>query len=55
MGITTQEAGRLLGLKRRTVKDYCLRYRIGCKHGRDWSLSDEDLATIKAHMREKQA
>ena len=50
---TAKEAGAVLDLAHSTIRQYCHRYGIGTKHGRDWLLEDKDLDIIRSHQREE--
>jgi hypothetical protein len=48
---TTTQAAAILGLSPHSVKSYCLRYPdVGHKVGRDWLLTDGDIAFIRSRL-----
>lgn len=50
--MSTEEAGRRLGVSGRYVADQCLARRWpGCKIGRQWRLTEDDIAQIIAGAR----
>jgi len=51
---TTREAGEILGFSESTIRQYCHRYIIGERHGRDWALKDGDLDVIRSRMRKRE-
>lgn len=49
---TTSEAGAILDLAPVSIRQYCHRYQIGTRRGRDWFLEDSDLDVIRVRMRD---
>jgi transposase len=49
---TTGEVATILDLSVNTVRQYCKRYRIGHKHGRDWAIASSDIDAIRSRMRD---
>lgn len=47
---TAPEAALILGLAHSSIRAYCTRYGVGKKIGRDWLLTEEDMAVIRSHM-----
>jgi excisionase family DNA binding protein len=44
---TTEEAAEVLGVTKRRVQQLCLHEKIGKKLGRDYWITDEELAELK--------
>lgn len=45
---TCNEAAKILGLTKDTIRVYCTRKKIGTKKGPIWLLNKNDLDTIKS-------
>lgn len=48
---TTAEAARILGVSVQQVRYLCGHGRLGHKVGRDWIITDEDLADYRPNPR----
>jgi len=46
--LTTSEAAEILGVTERRIRDFCKAARLGRKIGRNWAISESQLAKFAA-------